>query len=223
MTDRSLFHPLNLSLLAGLALTTGAGYLMVPPHAEMPIHWGLNGEADGFAPAFLALSMPLLLAALALGIALIARRGPLRAQFEAGRHVMHAVTSLLIALALLIQLASVALAVGYAVDMPRLIVGALGFIHLVLGNYLPKTRPNTLAGARLPWLLDNPQAWLKAHRLAGWGMMLGGAAMLLAAWLAPSAPTLFVITIVSALTPVVLTTILSYIWSRRHATSDNRS
>ena len=43
----------------------------------------------------------------------------------------------------------------------------LGIIFMVIGNYLPKTRPNYTIGIRLPWTLYDEENWVKTHRLAG--------------------------------------------------------
>ncbi len=45
-----LFTPLNLALGAILALTTIAGYLLVPPGAMLPVRWGLDLQPSQFAP-----------------------------------------------------------------------------------------------------------------------------------------------------------------------------
>ena len=37
----------------------------------------------------------------------------------------------------------------------------------VIGNYLPKVRPNYLMGIRTPWTLASDLSWQRTHRLGG--------------------------------------------------------
>ncbi len=48
-----------------------------------------------------------------------------------------------------------------------LILGGVGLLFAIIGNYLPNLKPNYFAGIRLPWTLENPDNWKKTHALAG--------------------------------------------------------
>lgn len=48
------------------------------------------------------------------------------------------------------------------------------FLFILIGNYLPKCKPNKYIGIRLPWTLNNREIWMKTHRLAGFSYLIGG-------------------------------------------------
>ena len=54
----------------------------------------------------------------------------------------------------------------------------VALIIIVVGNYLPKTKPSRFIGLKFFWLLDKPVLWFKVHRLAGYLWILSGVLML---------------------------------------------
>ena len=54
----------------------------------------------------------------------------------------------------------------------------VALIIILIGNYLPKTKPSRFVGLKFFWLLDKPVLWFKVHRLAGYLWILSGALML---------------------------------------------
>lgn len=56
----------------------------------------------------------------------------------------------------------------------RLINCFVGFIFIVVGNYLPKNKQNSTLGIRTPWTLKDEVNWNKTNRLGGYIFMLSG-------------------------------------------------
>jgi len=50
----------------------------------------------------------------------------------------------------------------------------LGFLFVLIGNYLPKLPRNFFFGVRTPWALASEVVWRKTHILSGWAFVLGG-------------------------------------------------
>ena len=63
---------------------------------------------------------------------------------------------------------------------------AIAALLLVLGNAMPKSRPNAYAGIRLPTTLRSEANWQATHRLGGWLTMAGGLVLLGATLLVPA-------------------------------------
>jgi uncharacterized membrane protein len=215
MTNRPILNPLNRILIGLLALVTAAGFFIVPLDASLPIHWNLQGVADNFAPTPIALLIPAIMAAVALTLFFIVRRTGLRKDMEAGRHVIQVANSFILGLAILLTCATIAVGVGYDVDMPRAVVFAMAALLLILGNSLPKSQPNRIAGIRLPWTLRDPANWTIVHRWTGRLMMLGGAVALLAALLNPPSVVLLVVVLLAAFLPIIAGVAISYVLARR--------
>lgn len=90
----------------------------------------------------------------------------------------------------------------------------LGLTLIVIGNLLPRLRPNLVIGIRTARTLSDRGAWARANRTAGYATVIGGTSFLLAGLL-PSLPVLEFAT-VAAIGVVMM---LGWsAWRARHAT-----
>ena len=62
--------------------------------------------------------------------------------------------------------------------LEKILAAFLGLLLVVVGNLLPKLRPNKYVGIRLPWLMHDEARWAKTHRFGGFAMVFCGVAML---------------------------------------------
>ena len=69
--------------------------------------------------------------------------------------------------------------------MERVMPFAMGVFFVVLGNVLPRTRPNWLLGIRTPWTLSSDRVWERTHRVGGYLMLGAGLVAILAGLLVP--------------------------------------
>lgn len=74
-------------------------------------------------------------------------------------------------------------ALGMELNIAKMMYPFLAVVFLLIGNYLPKCRPNFSLGLKLPWTLADEENWNKTHRLAGPIWMACGIAMLVCAFL----------------------------------------
>ncbi len=161
--------------------------------ARVAIHWGLDGKPNGWADKEWGL---LLLPVTNVGLFLLF---PLLRQFDSRvknyspekraslQQVMatigFATGCLMTGMALLID----AVALGWKVDVLRATTLGMLALLVVLGNYLPKLRPNRFTGIRTPWTLRSPEIWARTHRLFGAIMLVGSLVLMLPCLLLPSA------------------------------------
>ena len=59
--------------------------------------------------------------------------------------------------------------------LPRLAMVLFGLLLVGTGNVLPRVRPNAVIGIRTRHLLDDPVAWARVHRMAGYFLVMLGA------------------------------------------------
>lgn len=216
MTQVRLFGPVALVSMAVLAVATVAGFLLVPSETLMPVHWGLDGGADGFLPRNLALLMPpAILAGILLTFAWVLTRGKEAARAQQGLRAAFAGIGLLVAA---IQIAAVAMALGHPVDMIRVIAFCVGLLFIGLGNVLPKSQPNSYAGFRLRWTIESPANWIATNRFAGMLMMLGGAVLALVALFVAHSLWLLAAIVLCTAVPSVAGVVYSYRFARREST-----
>jgi len=90
-----------------------------------------------------------------------------------------------VALILSFHVAILAAALAWPVE-PGLIVGlTFGAGLLIVGNVMPRLRPNAIAGIRTARTMRDPVLWARVHRIYGALWLLGGVAVLAVAWMAP--------------------------------------
>ena len=179
------FTPLKLLLLAALVAVVVWGFLVIPAGTSLPVHWNVLGEPDRYLPREWALLIPAGATALVWAIMYGVDRHASRDDREAGAYVMGVVLTALTALMLALAAMTVLIGLGLATNMVQVVAVGLGLLLLVLGNAMPKSRPNAFAGIRMPTTLRSEANWAATHRLGGWLCIAGGLVLLVAAVVVP--------------------------------------
>jgi len=213
MNQLRLVGPLALVSVAALAVATVVGFALVPSETMMPVHWGPDGVADGFLPRNLALLMPpAILAVIWLIFALVLRRGGEADRARQGLRAAFAGIGMLMAA---IQIAAIAITLGYPVDMVRVIAFCIGLLFVGLGNVMPKSQPNSYSGFRLRWTLESPANWVATNRFAGTLMMFGGIILAIAALFVTQPLWLLAVIVLCTAAPSLAGIAFSYLFARR--------
>ena len=193
-------------VLIGLAVVASLiAYQWVPPIVDLRLDGLLpfdTGGARDPVPRWLALS---LLPAMALIIWAAFRAAPTAHGQRVGRLVMRnapdEVTSpaqfarfgktydtivlAVVVLLLGVHAAIIAATTGYPHLGVRLVPAALGACLILIGNVMPRLRPNWVAGVRTKRNLEDPQLWRTTHRAVGTAFVLSGILTILVASVAP--------------------------------------
>jgi uncharacterized membrane protein len=184
---RSILWAAVVTALAGFIVSAWA-WGQIPDGAQIAIHWGPSGEANGFAPKSVGL---LLMPAMSLGIgallAFLPRIDPRRANLLRSGAAYQAIAIGALLLMLALHIAAVLSATGQRVDMARIVPVGVGMLFLVIGNYLGKTRSSWFLGIRTPWTLSSERSWTKTHRLGGYLFAAFGAMMVVVGVIDPQA------------------------------------
>jgi uncharacterized membrane protein len=150
----------------------------LPAGTRIPIHFGANGQADGWAPAAFGLFIiPAVAAATWLLILILPQIDP------RGKNLIRsgdAYGTMWVALTLMLcvsQALIIATALGARVDVTRILIAAMGVMFIAIGNVLGKLRWNYTVGIRTPWTLADQRVWDKTHRFGGWLFVIGGLAV----------------------------------------------
>jgi uncharacterized membrane protein len=171
-----------------VALMTGGsiyGARVIPEDALLPIHWGIRGDADGYAPRNVMLILfPALGAGISLLFAAIPYIDPRKEHIRRSPGLYYASwMGVLIFLAAL-HFVVIAGAMNGAEPHPSYILISICILIALLGNFLTKSRSNWFMGVRTPWSLDSEKAWIAANRTTGWLFVLSSIAALAAAYVA---------------------------------------
>jgi uncharacterized membrane protein len=161
---------------------------------QMPIHWNIRGEIDGYAGKTLgALSLPILNVGIVALLAFLPRLDPKCRNYDAETKASIAGVFKVCRLACSLFLSVLTIAIflvslRFQFDIARFILGGAGLLIVTMGNSMTKLRPNWFAGFRTPWSLESRTVWIKTHRLGGRLMVVCGLGMFveslfLPAWL----------------------------------------
>lgn len=145
---------------------------------QMAIHWGVNGQADGFAPKIVAVVfLPLILSAVNVLLQVFVYNDPKR------MNISKKMASLTIwtipVIAIIIQPITLLIGLGIDIKIDVIVPLVVGALLMVMGNYMPKCKMNYTVGIRLPWTLADQENWSKTHRLAGFVYVIAGLCMIL--------------------------------------------
>lgn len=194
-----------LALIAAAALASVVTYGKVPAMVELRLEGMVPvepSEPTDLVPRWLALSgIPVL----ALAIWAAFRAAPTAVGQRVGRLFVRgapdAVTSpeqfarfektydaiilAVVALLLGVHAAIIAGALGYAGAAVRIIPAVLGGSMILMGNVMPRLRPNWVAGVRTKRTLGDPQLWRSTHRMLGAAFVVSGVLTMVVALVVP--------------------------------------
>ena len=149
---------------------------------QMPIHWDIHGNVDGYSSKTMAVfAMPLFLLFIHWICVFATSADPKKQNINAKTFSLVLWISPL--LSLICNSLDYASAMGYKLDVSMFIPLFMGTLFIVIGNYLPKCKQSYTMGIKLPWTLDNEENWNKTHRFAGFLWVIGGIIMLITSFL----------------------------------------
>jgi uncharacterized membrane protein len=157
------------------------GWGQVPAGTQVPIHWGIDGQPDGFAPKEVGFFLlPALAAGVTVLLMLLPRFEPRSANLVRSSSAYRQVGIAMLVVVTVIQLTTVLAAAGRPVNVSLVVGLTIGGLFVVLGNVLGKVRSNFIFGVRTPWTLASDRSWNKTHRLVGRLFVLLGLAVVVA-------------------------------------------
>jgi len=181
--------------------------------ARMTTHWGADSVADGTMSKTAAIFiLPCVL--LALHVFLVFVSGFDKRFKDQSKKVVGLTFWIMPALSILVNGAMYAIALDIELNVKLIVSLILGLMFIVIGNYLPKTKRNSIYGIKLIWTMGNDENWSNTHRLGGILWVACGFVVILSAILPLEIGLLVILGV--ALVAVVVPTVYSYRIYRRH-------
>ncbi|MDQ6887889.1 MAG: SdpI family protein [Gemmatimonadota bacterium] len=147
------------------------------PHLPdpMPSHWDAHGRVNGTMGRFWgAFLLPLIMVPLWALLRWLPSIDPRRANYARFQGTYDLMVACSIGLLALIHVTVLAVALGYPIRIDRVTPIGVGLLFVVIGNLLPRARPNWFFGIRTPWTLSNDRVWERTHRVGGYLMLASG-------------------------------------------------
>jgi uncharacterized membrane protein len=153
---------------------------MVPAGTDVPIHWGPDGQPNGFASPVIAFFLVPLISLGIVGLfAAIPRIEPRRAHLEASAGSFQTLAIGVVLFFGALQVIVVAAGVGrLQLDINTLVGVGTGALFIVIGRAMRNVRSNFMFGVRTPWTLTSELSWRKTHALVSWLFAALGVALI---------------------------------------------
>lgn len=176
---------------------------------QMPTHWNRDGVVDGYSSrAFGAWLLPGILVVTAVVMPRLPSIDPRRENYAKFRPTYDLVINGIMTTMLVLDVAMLGAALGWPVSMERLAPFMVGSLLVLLGNVMPRARPNWMFGIRTPWTLSNDRVWERTHRVGGVLFVIAGIVLILGTLFLPGAGTSLVIGV--AVSASVIPLVYSY-------------
>ena len=164
-----------LVILATCAFTA-AVYTRLP--AQLPVHWDLHGRVNRYGSRAEGASfLPCMMLGMWVLLRFLPSIDPRRANFAKFADTYDLLVNSVVALFAVMQVALLGTALGWPIAMDHVVPVLIGLQFVILGNALPRARPNWWFGIRTPWTLSNDRVWARTHRVGGY--LLAGAGVVL--------------------------------------------
>ena len=145
-------------------------------------HWGFDGQADGWSSLPVAIFLPPLLL-LAGHWLCIFFTGKDPGNMGRNKQLSSIVLWIFPVLSNLICVTMYAIALGKDFSPVAPMMGLMGLLFAIIGNYMPKTRMNGTMGIKVYWAYTSQENWDATHRFGGKMWFFGGILLMFTAFL----------------------------------------
>jgi len=147
---------------------------------QVPSHWNFAGEIDDYSSkGFAAFFFPALVLGIYILLTFIPCLDPKKeryADFSKAYNILRlSITLLMAGIYAIISINGI----GITLPVGKIMPISIGFLFVIIGNFLPKVRQNWFVGIRTPWTLSSEEVWNKTHRFGGKAFVVSGLAMIL--------------------------------------------
>ena len=140
---------------------------------QVPTHWGIDGEVDGWcSKPFAVFGFPAMLLGIHWLCVFASTADPKSKNYHPKAFLL--VLWICPVLSLILNTLVYAAALGQDIDVEIIMPMIVGLMFIVIGNLLPKMRQTYTMGIKLPWTLNNEENWNKTHRFGGKVWVAGG-------------------------------------------------
>jgi len=155
-------------LLLISALAVGAFFYSQLPE-QVPTHWGLGGEVDGWSPkGFVAFWMPLMYLGMYLLLSFVVFIGPFKKNIEKFYTQYFYLKLAIVAFMIGLHGLTIASALSQnKLPVDKIVIFGTGALFVFIGSIMPQMKRNFFIGIRLPWTLASDEVWKKTHDLGG--------------------------------------------------------
>jgi uncharacterized membrane protein len=166
--------------LALLILTAAASVFFYNNLPErIATHWNFAGEVDGWGSGPMqAIIFPLIIIGMYFMFLLIPYLDPRKERYEQFSKVYHIFKNIILAMMVVVYFLMCLNGLGYNLPVGIITPIMIGFLFIIMGNYMAKLKRNWFVGIKTPWTMSSEEVWNKTHRVGGKMFILAGLLMM---------------------------------------------
>jgi len=173
---------ISLLIVAAGFIASAVVYPRLPE--TIPTHWDFSGHPNGWSSRFWgAWLIPFFLLGMWALVRILPRIDPRGSNYAKFGGAFEAIIDTIMLFMLALHIVALRAALGYPMQMQRILPIGVGVVLIVIGNLLPRARPNWFVGIRTPWTLSSDRVWEKTHRFGGRVFVAGGMIITIATFL----------------------------------------
>ncbi|MCF7795601.1 SdpI family protein [Patescibacteria group bacterium] len=177
---------------------------------RIPMHWNINGEVDKYSNKLNGLlglfSIPLLFSIL---YPIFRKIDPKNKKYEQFEKTWKILNITIFSFFIYLYLITIFLTLNPQYSIEPFILGGIGTMFIIMGNYMSKIKQNYFIGVKTPWAIENEDNWNKTHRLAGICFIISGLLFIIEIFLSVSPIYILIPVIVAcAIIPILYSYIL---------------
>lgn len=206
-----------LFILLGLSLLSFLGLLLIYPQLPDTIatHFDFQGNANDYGPKSTIFLLGLLPPGMCLLFWFLPKIDPKHQNYAKHEKVYSLMSVLITVFMIAVNWSMVLKAMGAGLPIEFIIPGLVGILFIILGNFLPRIRPNYFMGIRTPWTLDSEYVWKRTHKFGGIVFCIMGVVLVLLPLLPISSGFASAFTLVFLLAGALSTYLYSYLVYRK--------
>ena len=146
---------------------------------QIPTHWNIRGEVDGYGGKWTLFIFPVMMAGMLALFYFLPALSP--KQFDVNSFRPTYLYIMVLTVGLFAYMHAVMLYAIYqsvlkqaSVDLGRAFIAGMFLFFALMGNVMGKVRKNFYIGVRVPWTLASDRVWNDTHRLAAWVFVAAG-------------------------------------------------
>lgn len=200
-----LFTKVPLAIVVAMYVA-GAVLWRYLPDEGLPVHWGISGAADAWAPkGFLSVfALPTIALVVYAVLVAVPFADPKRRNLMRSVRAYNVVLDLMAGLMAVAFAASMVAAFRPGFDVSRVLLAAMGVMFVVLGLEMSTVKQNYTFGVRTSWTLADEVVWERTNRLGGRLFAGAGVITLLGALLPGPANLLVMLGVLAVITVVMM-------------------
>ena len=152
-----------------------AVWFVVTTKGDIPIHWGMSGEVNGYGSPLTMIIFPITSLLIVLLLYFIPRLDPKANNIKASGPILQVMMILLSVLMLGIEIIIIMAVNGSNIFNINIFISLLlAVLFVAMGYYLPTVKHNYMIGIRTPWTLYSENVWVKTHKMSkNWLIAVG--------------------------------------------------